>query len=103
MYKVQLVGKQCDGKSAVGSQVLEVLQRFLCVFEGLLVCYGVHDDTSVGPLHLLQWECRVSLWMSDEMLVTFTVPQVVLGLDTCLQGFKAVGVRKGMDNEFVSI
>ena len=101
MYKVQLVGKQCDWKSAVGSQVLEVLQRFLSVFEGLLVCYGVHDDTSVGPLHLLQWEPGVSLWTSDEILVSVTSGSI--RLNTCLQGFKAMGVMKGIDHEFVSI
>ena len=92
MYKVQLVGKQCDGKSAVGSQVLEVLQRFLCVFEGLLVCYGVHDDTSVGPLHLLQWERRVSLWTSDEILVTFTSGSV--GFRHLITGFQSNGCNE---------
>ena len=61
MNKVQLVGEQCNGKRALGPQILEVLEHFLCVFEGLLVCYGVHDSTTVGPLNLLQWKRRVSL------------------------------------------
>jgi hypothetical protein len=93
MYKVQLVGKQCDGKCAVGSQILEILQRFLWVFEGLFVCYGVHDDTSVGPLHLLQWERRVSLWTSDEMLVTFTSGSV--RFRHLLTRFKSNGFNEG--------
>lgn len=101
MYEVQLVGKQCDGKSAVGSQVLEVLQRFLCVFEGLLVCYGVHDDTSVGPLHLLQWERGVSLWTSDEMLVTFTSGSV--RFRRLLTRFQSNGCNEGYGSRNFSI